>query len=342
MKDARFIYTSLTRIADFHKGFDLSRLDRPSWSNGDYVVCRIEEIGGSTVKAELANGRMMHLMEGDLMVGALGVRHATLEATGSWEEVGEDGHMQILTGAGLLGKLTSRSRFVTPLIDITYLGHVCRNGIKMNMANFAGDMYAEKLDIPVILLVGTSMSSGKTTSARIVTRMLKYLGKKVSGAKLTGAGRYRDILTVSDAGADHVCDFVDAGLPSSICPPGKFKEALHIMMGQIANSQSDVAVIEIGASPLEPYNGDIAIAAVRDEVCCSILCASDPYSVYGIMKSFEFTPTVVTGPAVNTIAGAELVHKICGVPTLNLIEASNAKRVQEMLIQCLNEKTISV
>ena len=34
----------------------------------------------------------------------------------------------------------------------------------------------------------------------------------VIGTKLTGAGRYRDILAMRDAGADYIFDFVDAGL----------------------------------------------------------------------------------------------------------------------------------
>ena len=49
---------------------------------------------------------------------------------------------------------------------------------------------------PVVLFTGTSMSAGKTTSARIVTNLFKQAGYKVVGAKLSGAGRYKDILAI--------------------------------------------------------------------------------------------------------------------------------------------------
>jgi uncharacterized NAD-dependent epimerase/dehydratase family protein len=56
--------------------------------------------------------------------------------------------------------------------------------------------------LPTVLMVGTSMSAGKTTTARVVVRLLGEAGLSVVGAKLTGAGRYRDILSMQDAGAD--------------------------------------------------------------------------------------------------------------------------------------------
>ena len=52
------------------------------------------------------------------------------------------------------------------------------------------------LGLPVVLIVGTSMSAGKTTSARAIVRLLREDGLTVIGAKLTGAGRYRDILAI--------------------------------------------------------------------------------------------------------------------------------------------------
>ena len=33
---------------------------------------------------------------------------------------------------------------------------------------------------------------------------------------------------MSDAGADHVLDFVDVGLPSTVCPPDEYEEALEL------------------------------------------------------------------------------------------------------------------
>ena len=43
-------------------------------------------------------------------VGAFGKRAATLEATGDWAAIGDDGSMEALTGAGLFGKALSHPR----------------------------------------------------------------------------------------------------------------------------------------------------------------------------------------------------------------------------------------
>ena len=334
--NAQYIYTSLTRISDLRTSpFDVKRLPRTRWAAGNYVIAEITDPHGAKLKLELPSGRMMEPMKKDLIIGALADRFATLEATGSWKKVGSDGQMHLLTGAGLLGKLTSKSVFVPDLIEAKYVGHVVRDGHMVSMMDFVPDLPIRKLTKPIVLLVGTSMSAGKTTAARIVTRQCKQIGLKVVGSKISGAGRYRDVLTVKDAGADYIFDFVDVGLPSSICPPTQYKIALKKLISLIEATDADIAVIEIGASPLEPYNGDIAIASIRNNVKCTILCASDPYAVYGVMKSFELKPSIVSGIATNTHAGIKLIEKLCGVTAINIIDPEQLPRLREILSEQL-------
>jgi ribosome-associated translation inhibitor RaiA len=327
-----YIYTSLTRISDLDEtGFVLKKLPREQWQTGDYVVCEIIDPGSSELKLELANGRMRGIMGGELLVGALGERFATLEATGTWRKVGEDLKMTVLTGAGLLGKLTSKSAYMPNLIEVVYTGHTFRYGEKLTMNSFVRPEAYVPFTTPVILFVGTSMSAGKTTSARIVTNLFKLAGHKVVGAKLTGAGRFKDILAIKDVGADEVLDFVDVGLPSSICPREEYQEKLAQLLSKIEKVKADVAILEIGASPLEPYNGDIAINAIRDQIKCIILSASDPYAVHGLMKVFDIVPDIVTGVATNTLAGCKMVETLCKVKALNLIDATTTPFLKNIL-----------
>lgn len=318
-----FIFPSLTRIAGLKEtGFEVRFLDKRHWRTGDYVAVVVTDPGGSYFKIELTTGRMMEAVEGDYLVGALGIRHATLEATGSWKLVGADNRMHLLTGAGLVGKLTSKSAYLPSVIETRYAGHLMSGEKSFNMLDYSAAPAPLELDIPVVLLMGTSMSAGKTTAARIIIRQLKKMGLKVVGAKLCGAGRYKDILAMKDAGADHIFDFVDVGLPSTVCPADDFEPALRNLISLIAGAGDDVAVIEIGASPLEPYNGDIAIQAVYDQVRLTVLCATDPYAVLGVMSAFDLRPDIVSGIAVNTLAGRELVERLCHVRALNLIEVN--------------------
>ncbi|NNF22824.1 MAG: hypothetical protein HKN67_12840 [Saprospiraceae bacterium] len=331
----KYTYTSLTRISDLkEKGFDLLTLNRTQWEICDYVVAEVVYPSNGELMVELDNGRMLEPMKGDLLVGAFGVRHATLEATGTWEKITDDGNMHLLTGAGLFGQLTSKSIFVPNLIEVRYLGHVTRQGKKVRMLDFRPSPDLKTLTKPVVLLVGTSMSAGKTTAGRIVTRILREQGRRVVGAKLTGAGRFKDILALKDAGAECVFDFVDVGFPSSIFPIKEYKEGLKVLLSLIESCRADIAVIEIGASPLEPYNGAVAIDEIRNNLSCTILCASDPYAVYGVMKSFDIIPTVVSGASTNTLAGIELIEKLCKVPAINIIETDNLPPVRNILSYC--------
>ena len=335
--NSQYIFTSMLRISDLDKKpFSIKKLDKFKWKTGDYVVGKITNTGNDLLQIELINGRMRSIMKGDLVVGALGERYATLEATGTWKEVEEDGIMHLLTGAGLFGKCTSKSAHLPNLIEIEYLGHVVRDEKICTMDDFVSDVKFSKFNTPVILLVGTSMSAGKTTSARIIVNQLKRAGLKIVAGKLTGASRYRDTLSLKDVGANYIFDFVDIGLPSSIYPREKFRKKLIQLLSRINSVKADVAVIELGASPLEPYNGDIAFEELKNNIKCIILCASDPYAVYGVMKSFNLKPDIVSGIATNTYAGAELIEKLCNVKALNLIDPNTSKALRTILGRKLN------
>lgn len=326
------IFTSLTRISDLAtRPFSVEPLSREHWELADYVVCEITDPGGNSLLIELPNGRMRGVIGGESIVGALGVRFATLEATGSWEAVGEDLHMHVLTGAGLFGKLTSRSVYLPPMMELRYLGHVFRGNRKVRMDDFVEQVPERVLEIPVVLFYGTSMSAGKTTSARIVTRLFTAAGYRVVGAKLAGAGRYKDILALKDVGARAIFDFVDVGLPSSICGEAIYREKLRQLLSRVAHVEADVAVIEVGASPMEPYNGSVAIEVLKPHLKFSVLSASDPYAVLGLMKAFGMRPDVVTGIASNTLAGITLVERLCGVRALNFIDPRNIDLLRDLL-----------
>lgn len=317
-----YAFTSVTRISDLERGnFDVTRLPRSEWATGDYIATTVTGWPSALYRLELANGRMIEVMEGTRVIGALGKRAATLEATGDWEAVGDDGALEALTGAGLFGKALSVAPLLPRLMSMRYDGHVCREGGKLAMRNFVEPVSGRKLDIPVILLIGTSMSAGKTTTGRVIVHELKRAGYNVAGAKLTGAGRYRDVLAFRDAGADMILDFVDAGLPSTVVPQAEFAEAMEVMLGRLAESGADIIVAEAGASPLEPYNGDTVVRMLGKRICCTVLCASDPYAVVGVREAFGLEPDLVTGPTANTQAGIDLVRQLTGLPALNILDS---------------------
>ena len=171
---------SVTRIADLPEWpFPFEEVDHEAWRSGDYVVAEVLPRDSLTEQFELPSGRTCTPLAGDLLVGALARRAATLEATGSFEDVGADGLMHCLTGAGCMGLATSKSRFSKAFLPLRYRGHVMRDGRTLNMSDFVPESSETPYALPTVLLVGTSMSAGKTYAGRVAVRQLKALGHTV-------------------------------------------------------------------------------------------------------------------------------------------------------------------
>ena len=330
----KYFFTSLTRISDLpDTSFSVEPLPREEWAAADYVVGEVSAPPSGLSQVELANGRMVEVVEGDLVVGAFGMRYATLEVVGDWEEIGDDLQMEALTSAGLFGKATSGP---SQPVSLTYRGHVMVDGEKTRMPDYVPSIPERDFELPVVLLLGTSMSAGKTTTAKVIIRLLEEAGLGVIGAKLAGAGRYQDILGMLDAGADHVFDFVDAGCPSSAVPEEIYQGTLNDLLSRMAGTDADVVVAEVGASPLEPYNGAMVIDKLWPNVRYTILSATDPYSVGGMTDAFGHSPDLVTGLATSTEAGVELVEKVSGIKALNVMDRDSLPELREILKNALN------
>jgi len=333
-----YFHSSVTRCTDLWiKPFDLGTLDRAEWATGDFVVGRVVGERNRVHQCETKSGRMAELVRGDLLIGALGRRAATLEGVGDWRAVTDDLRLEALTSAGLLGRATSTSPMLPDLMELDYLGHATRRGRKLNMMDFVEPAPPRQLGVPVILLIGTSMSSGKTTAGQIIIRALKYLGVDVVAAKLSGAARYRDILRFRDAGARCVLDFVDVGLPSTVCAEARFRPAFELMLSKIAAWEAQVLVVEAGASPLEPYNGAVVVEYLRGLARFTVLCASDPYAVLGVQTAYGegLKADLVAGPAANTSAAIRLVGELSGLRALNLLDRDSYPELLAMLQKAL-------
>lgn len=334
---ANVVFASVTRNADLAARLgSVEAIPRTSWATGDFVAATVLERPGVAHTVEATSGRMAEVFPRDLLVGALGSRFATLESVGDWRDVGEDLLLDSLTRAGVFGKCTSVAPQSLPqVIPLRYLGHVLEDGTKLTMADFVRSLPPRKLEAPIVLVIGTSMSAGKTTTAKIMVRLLKARGLRVGGVKLTGVARYADALAMRDAGADHVVDFVDAGLPSTVCERSTYRAALDYILSSLAGADLDVVVAEAGASPLEPYNVDVAEEALRDHVKMRILCASDPYAVVGVAEAHGIVPDVVAGKATSTAAGVALCERLSGTLALNLLDAAGQSELDRLLRDAL-------
>lgn len=331
----RTVRTSVTRILPPGEGpADTIAVPRERWRTGDYVVGQVVGRGWPPWQVEAVSGRPEEVWDEDLIVGVLGERRATLEAVGSWREVGDDLMMSTLTRAGIFGRCTSSAPWIRHLlIPVAYRGHLAAGGGgTISMSDVALPPRDPPVALPpVALLIASSMSAGKTTAAKAIIRRASRRGLRVAGAKLAGVGRYSDILGMRDAGAQLIIDFVDAGLPLTITTTPEMTGALHRILGEVADAGVDLLVAEVGASPLEPYRGDLAIAALRGHVGLTVLCSSDAYAVKGAIDAFGVTPDVVAGKVAATTAGVDLVARLTGLETLDVIDPAQGERLDALL-----------
>ena len=145
-----YFYCSVTRNTDLWKQpFLLKPLERKDWATGDFVAGRVTGERNRLYMCETKTGRMADLVRGDLLIGALGRRAATLEGVGDWRDVDDDLELDALTGAGLLGKATSIAPMLPELMRLEYLGHVTRNDKKLGMMDFVRPAEPRKLEIPL-------------------------------------------------------------------------------------------------------------------------------------------------------------------------------------------------
>ena len=347
-------YGSLTRIADADlktRPFTIEKAPRSIWATGDYIVGLYVGQGGEA-NLELSDGSIQPLKLNDLVVGALGDRAATYEIVGTWQLIDEASQpvkMDMICGSGIFGIETSRCSKHPPSPKFIYEGHCLRLDKKICMKDFGPEEKTREMPhCKIILLVGSSMSSGKTFTGRSIINIVKNdLGvKRVAAAKFTGAGYNQDCLQFSEAGADFVCDFVDVGCPSTAMPADEYRESvLPAILTLLAEQDADVIVGEVGASPFEKYNGvevlkELLVSDSRPEHVYLVLCASDAYGVVGLRQVLEsegFMTQIlgVSGMAACNAAAADLVKRVSGLQAFNLKDPASIADLRMLLKKCL-------
>ena len=120
-------------------------------------------------------------------------------------------------------------------------------------------------------------------------------------------------------------------------PAEEFDAAIGPLLALVNRTGADVAVVEAGASPLEPYNGAEAVRMIGDAVRMVVLCASDPYAAHGVMDAFQLEPTFVSGRATSTSAGAALTAQLTGRPALDLLDPGTEPILEGMLREAFGE-----
>jgi hypothetical protein len=74
-----------------------------------------------------------------------------------------------------------------------------------------------------------------------------------------------------------------------------------------------------------------------DSDTATILCASDPYAVVGVVEAFGMKPDLVSGRSTSTEAGIRLIDKLVGVPAMNLFDPGSGPELRKLLGEWLKD-----
>ena len=184
---------------------------------GDLALVKIEEIGNHS-KIMTINNKRLRIYVGDLFVGVFGNRYAS----DAFEGVADDLHnLSLLTAGGMIGTVKSKHREIKNPTRVSLVGFISNGeGQKINLKELKFHESVPKSQIKnLIVVVGTKMNSGKTTSSTKLIKGFSEKGVRVAACKLTGSVSHRDQDEMISAAATDVIDFSDYGFPSTyLCP----------------------------------------------------------------------------------------------------------------------------
>lgn len=212
---------------------------------GDLVLTEVVSLGRHTA-IENHDGARIDIFPGDYLVGAFGNRYATDQYEGYIPASIEE-ECNLLSIGGVIGKVASQHTSMSLPTSLRVVGAVCDTvGAALNLQQF-GLSPRPMSQIPeLIIVVGSSMNSGKTTTVGTLVRGLTLAGKRVGATKITGTAASKDGRFFASCGARRVLDFTDAGYPSTyLLPLNELVHITHTLLSNLAAQSLDYIVVEI-------------------------------------------------------------------------------------------------
>jgi hypothetical protein len=217
---------------------------------GDLVVSKVTTVGEHDC-LEDTYGRRARLYPGDIVVGACGNRYATDFYEG-YLPSGPEAHL--LTTGGLIGEVASAHEFRGPPTELEILGPLAdSSGGALSLEDVSLSLPPPATPtLGTVVVVGASMSAGKTTTAASLVNGWTRAGLKAAAGKVTGSGSGKDRWMYLDAGAAEVVDFLDFGMASTFgYPVDRLWSTMVGIRDELAHRGADVIVLEIADGLLQ-------------------------------------------------------------------------------------------
>lgn len=245
-----------SKVGNYTINRNLSLSHKPV--SGDVGIFEVIEVNKHS-RIQLADGVNHGIHPGDRLLMAFGNRYATSQLKGLVpESTLEEYH--VLGQGGVVGEIKymhTRYELRGPT-RLRLIGYACKDHQVIN-THYLGQKFQQKrfeARVPgqakVILSLGGSMDSGKTTTAGYLCRGIRASNKKVAYIKLTGTVYNKDKKFVYDCGAHQAIDFARFGFPSTYMY--KLEDLLHLyqsLLDHTTDLNPDYIVVEIADGLLQ-------------------------------------------------------------------------------------------
>ncbi len=309
------------------------RLGHPGQMDyGQVVAARVRSVNLSYPVLETTGSRGVRLREGMRIVGALGARRALHGFSGRLpERLVPGAAFHLLNKGGVMGECTAFHRALGWPAELEYLGTVRRNGGFLSLRDGALPARSHSLPrIPVILVLGTCMNSGKTAVCKQILRHFSQKGFNVNAGKVAGVAACADLEAMRKSGAGRVLSFHDLGLPSS-AHLSDLSTVARSLVHHLSSPPPDFTLLEAGDGILGGYHVDSLLRddQLLERVVCVVLCANDLMGVWGSLEWLRQQghdpgemSLLVSGPATDSAEGIQYVERHFQVPAANAFESS--------------------
>jgi hypothetical protein len=306
---------------------------------GDLVLARITKLGHHK-RIENPDGRRAHLFPGDEVLLCYAARYASdqFEAT-----IPDDlGACHMVAAGGIAAHCVNRHEQARAPTRIAPVGLVSDTwGRALNLGQFAHSGGTGTVRSPLTLgVLGTSMNSGKTTTAAAIARGLAARGHRVGAVKVTGTGAGCDRWVYQDAGAHRIMDFTDFGYASTYqVPLCETEEILRRGVNTLAQEGCDVVVVEVADGLFFPETARLVMSQTfRDRVDGVVLAASDSMSALAgrsWLSEMGMAPWAIAGCLTSSPLAIRELGDLAPEPIVPLQDMMNGCWIPEVLLNRL-------
>jgi hypothetical protein len=292
---------------------------------GDVGIFRVVTANSAALMD--GSGVARHLFDEDIIMAAFGNRYATSQIEGYVPDA-PTSNCQLLGRGGVVGTMKSLNATVrNQPAELELLGFaVDAQGLVLNTikAKQLTKFHPHKIKSKVILSIGTSMDSGKTTTAAYLCAGLKKAGHSAAYIKLTGTAFPKDARFCVDRGADMGIDFAHFGFPSTfLCSEQTLLDLYQSLVDiTVAEVNPEYIVMEIADGILQRETAMLLNnSRFMQTVHQVIFSCGDSLGVQtglDMLRQMGIKPFAISGLFTSSELLIQEVERICSTPILRL------------------------